>query len=525
MIRVEPSLGRGWSLGGNDPDQGRAPQVRPMSATQEQSVVEVTVDDDRMKAWLHCAEDADPAAITQERIQSAVQSAGIALIDHVTARIADYLKQLDTETTPPDKFLIAEGREPKEPQDGTFEWAAELSEPPVVKEEEAQIDFYDINTIRTVTKGAVIGKITSPGKGSSGVDVLGNPIKPKRRASSIEVGPNVQLLDDGTVVSETYGQVVFKYDHLSVEEIINISGDVDFECGNLDVPCDIHIRGTVLDQFEVKSKKSITVGGRVQAAQVEAGINVVVREGILGGNKGKVTAGGSISTRFCEDADLQASGDITIASDAVGSKLSTEGRVIADRATIIGGTVHASKGITVGTLGSQADVPTLVTVGFHATGRKQSEQSTPEAIAEELQQEKTRAESTKIAKLESTVKTIRQLLLPTMDHPERLSEDHRKRVAQLLGQAENIEEEIKRRLRIQDNLSETGPPLGTADIVVNKVIHPKVALTIDDRRSRFTKPLKGPVRIEKRKLKNVSELVAVNLLTGSVTRLQSERLT
>lgn len=502
-----------------------APSVRPMSATQEQSVVEVTVDDDRMKAWLHCVKDADPAAITQEQVQSAVQSAGIALVDRVTARITDYLKQLDSGTTPSDKFLIAEGREPQEPQDGTFEWAAELSEPPIVQEEEAQIDFYDINSIRSVTEGTVIGTITSPKKGGGGVDVLGNTIKPKRRASSIEVGPNIQLLDDGTAVSETHGQVVFKYNHLSVEEMIKISGDVDFECGNLDVPCDIHIRGTVLSQFEVKSEKSITVGGRVQAAQVEAGKNVVVREGILGGNKGKVTAGGGISTRFCEDADLQASGDITIASDAVNSKLSTEGQVLADRATIIGGTVHANRGVVVGTLGSQADVLTLVTVGIQATGRKPSDQSTSGDVAEELQQEKDEAESTKIAKLESTVKTIRQLLLPTMDHPERLSEDHRKQIAQLLGQAENIEEEIKRRLRIQDDLSETGPPLGTADIVVNKTIHPKVVLTIDDRRSRFTKTLKGPVRIEKRKLKNVSELVAVNLLTGSITRLQSERLT
>lgn len=495
-----------------------------MSATQKKNVVEVTVDDDRMKAWLHCDKDADPAAITQVRIQSAVQSAGIALTDDVIARIADYLKQLDPKTSPPDKFLIAEGRKPEEPHDEEFEWAAESPET-TIEDEEVQADFYDTNAIRAVTDGDAIGKITSPGRGSDGVDVLGNPVKPKRTACTVGVGQNVRLLDDGTVVSETYGQVVFNYGIVSVEEVLQITGDVDFECGNLDVPCDIHVRGTVLDLFKVKSDKSITVGSQVRAAQVEAGVDVVVREGILGGNKGKVTAGGNISTRFCEDADLQAGGDIMIASDAVNSKLSTEGQVLADRATIIGGTVHARKGVTVGTLGSPADVPTVITVGIQATGRKKSEQDTPEAVVEQLQHDKTNAESIKITKLEDTAKTIRQLLLPTLDHPERLSEDHRKRVAQLLGQAENIEEDIKRRLKIQDMLSETGPPLGTADIIVNKVIHPKVILTIDDRRSRFTKPLHGPVRIEKRKLMNVSELVAVNLLTGSITRLQSERLT
>ena len=51
----------------------------------------------------------------------------------------------------------------------------------------------------------------------------------------------------------------------------------------------------------------------------------------------------------------------------------------------------------------------------------------------------------------------------------------------------------------------------------------RVAIRIGDRETYFHKNLKGPVAIEKRKIKNVTEIVSVNLLSGAVAVLKNER--
>lgn len=496
-----------------------------MTATQEQSLVEVVVDADHMKAWLDCAKDADPAAITQELIESSLKSAGIAMSDDVAARIEDCLKSLTSNTVLLDKLLIAEGREPKESQDGRFEWAPEAAKPPSDDADGAEIGFRSSSESRHIQKDAVIGKLFPPTKGGEGINVLGETIKPKRHASAIEVGPNVKVLEDGSVVSETYGKAVFQRDKISVEKILEITGDVDLECGNLDTPHDIHIRGMVLESLEVKSKQTIMIDGRIGAAQVDAGIDIVVQKGIIGGQKGKVAAGGRIATRFCEEADLQAGGDIQILSGAVNSKLATDGKVLADRAKIIGGTVSARKGAVVNILGNDADAPTTVAVGTQAgTARVSGQEMSNDAVAG-LQRAKLESDSMEIKKLEDAAPKIRKYLRLALDQPGKLSDARRQRAIELLSQADKIEEGVQHRIKTSEKLAKIGELVGTADIIINTEAYPKVTLIVDDRQTRLTKMLKGPVRIEKRKLKNVSELIAVDLKTGSYTRLQSERLT
>ena len=56
---------------------------------------------------------------------------------------------------------------------------------------------------------------------------------------------------------------------------------------------------------------------------------------------------------------------------------------------------------------------------------------------------------------------------------------------------------------------------------VSRVVYPKVALSIGLRLVLFHEELQGPLSLEERKIKNVTEFVAVNQLTGSITVLTS----
>ena len=61
-------------------------------------------------------------------------------------------------------------------------------------------------------------------------------------------------------------------------------------------------------------------------------------------------------------------------------------------------------------------------------------------------------------------------------------------------------------------------------MVVSASIHSGVTISIGARVTVFREELKGPVSIERRKIRYVTELVAVNMLTGSVQVLSSQKM-
>lgn len=61
-------------------------------------------------------------------------------------------------------------------------------------------------------------------------------------------------------------------------------------------------------------------------------------------------------------------------------------------------------------------------------------------------------------------------------------------------------------------------------VLVNSTIHQRVSIRVGDRVVTFHKGMKGPVKIERRKIKNYTAIVSVNQLTGSVTELNAQRV-
>ena len=60
-------------------------------------------------------------------------------------------------------------------------------------------------------------------------------------------------------------------------------------------------------------------------------------------------------------------------------------------------------------------------------------------------------------------------------------------------------------------------------LVLNR-IYPGVTLRFGDRVVTFKEEKRGPIKIERRQIKNVTEIVTVNQLTGSVFPLKSGRI-
>ncbi len=467
--------------------------------------IKVEVAKDRLTAFLQRVPNTDLSDLTADEVCAALARAKVADNEAVIARVNDFVV-LAKQGSAPDEFLIAEGQAPVEGEHGRLQWAEAFNHHEDDPAGPDSIDHRARNSIHTVEKDEELGTVVPPRPGTPGADVHGNVLQPKLRPEPIVLGDSVGLSEeDGeTATALRAGRVVLKAHRLNIHEVLEIRGDVDFNCGNVDATTDVSIRGTIHDLFVVRGKKSITVGGAIEAARVQASEDILVRGGVLSRGKGLVRAGHAVSAKFCDEADIQSANGIHIAREAINSRLFTYGRLECPRAAVIGGEVYARQGVEVHTLGSEACVATRVAVGIH-----------PSVIR------KVRSIDEELEKKQVSVEKIREVVQPLMANIKRLTGAQKEKATELLYQADEIESEINAAREQQAGMLSDGTPETPASVLVHGQICQNVVILIGEREAHFHNELKGPVRIEQRKIKNVTEFVAVNQLTGSVIRINS----
>ncbi len=327
-----------------------------------------------MKAWLRASGDGLASEDAAPQIASVLQLAGIVIDDAVTARRDDFLAQCRADEKPPDRFLIAEGKPSTPGKAGDFKPASGACAENQACVDEDPIDYRSYNAIQTVERGGIVGTVIPPEPAVVGVNVYGEAIAPDPHdlAEAVSLGKNVRRSDrdPARVLANVVGRVIYKNGVVDVVEILEIMGDIDYDSGNVYATCDVLVRGTVRDLFSVRSLKTITIGGAVEGAEIDAGQDLYVRGGIISRGKGRVVARGSVVMKFCERADVRAEGDITVGKAVIHSRLHTEGKLKVERGQVLGGSVYAREGLVVGALGSDAGVATEIIVGTHPSALK-----------------------------------------------------------------------------------------------------------------------------------------------------------
>jgi len=490
-----PAQGSAAVADGVDPKDGPTPDR-----------FKVTVSDDHLSAWVELIDPNAKASVEMEAVIAALHSAQIVQTDDCKERVQAFVDAINGKGDRSERFLIAEGRVAIESENGDFIWDETLKKVQAQWQEDAQIDYYTFNSLVTVDGGATIGRVVPPRQGETGVDVHGQVLKPKRRPTEVGVGPDLRVGEgeSGAVVAEVAGKVTYKLGRLTIDKVLEIRGDVDFDSGSVDSNIDVNITGSVLDDFTVKSEHSVTVGGLIQAATVEAAGDVIVRGGILGRDKGTVKAGGDIVAKFGEESVLQADGDIVIGKELMNSDVRCQGHVLASQGDVIGGRIYAREGVELRSIGSEAEVPTEIVLGVP-----------PEVYAEAARIE------APIAAKRASVEKIRAAVGPLMANLKRLTPVQKERATELMYQADTAEAEITEAQQQRDALIDAAQAKGEPFVLLSKTIHPGVRIRIDRKQTVFKQEFDGPVRIERRKVRSATEFVAVNQLTGSITVLPS----
>ncbi len=461
--------------------------------------VEVVVSDDRLTASVRHRDRSslpDPVAITE-----ALQQAGVVVNETVAARVAAYCERAADDAPDDEPCVVAKGQACVEGRDEEFIWDEAFGRGQVDPESDAAVDYYTFNSIITVSENTRIGRIVPLREPRNGMDVYGETIRPAHQPVSIELDNSVRRdpNEPEQIITNVAGRVVSKAGRLYIDEVLDIKGDVDFSVGKVDSSIDVNVSGTVRDRFAVKSVKCISIGGAVEAAMVEAGEDVAVRGGIVSRNEGRVVAQGNVGARFCDEADIRAGGDVLITRELMNCRVFAAGRLMSERGSVIGGNVYARQGGEIATIGSDANVHTRMAIGTHPIHIREAE-----AIDRGIQ-----------ARLD-VVRKVREKVQPLMANIKRLAPAQKEQATELLFKADEAEMQIKAESKRREELLGGG---AECKLRVTKIIYPGVTLSIGPRATVIQREIKGPIVIESRKVENVTEIVAVNPLTGSVTVL------
>ncbi len=267
-----------------------------------------------------------------------------------------------------EETLVAAGTAAKDGRDGYFEYHfnPRPETRPIILPD-GSVDYNVLGKIELVTKGQLLVTYHPALQAVIGRDVLGNTIYAYegkelpplqcKRCGPDETGCNYY--------ADTEGNVTVEGGRLTVTPIYVIEGNLDAATGDVDFHGDVLVQGNVFAGVTVKTTGSITVNGHVETANLFAGKDVVLKNGMQGSGSGAIRAGGNVMARFLEQTRVSAGNEVNTGALLNCEVDSGQKVVIAgSRGTIIGGTVTAVEQISAASIGNRAGVTTQLVIGL-----------------------------------------------------------------------------------------------------------------------------------------------------------------
>ncbi len=265
------------------------------------------------------------------------------------------------------EILVAKGTPPTDGADGYYEYNfnANCDKKPKILPD-GSVDYWTVHSIESVAEGQVIAVYHEAIQGTEGITVKGIPALGKRgRELPLLKGKGFHREEDGvTYVSEMDGKIEMQNDRIMILPVHELSGNAEITTGNIDFKGDIVIHGNVESGIIVKATGSITIDGVVEACSIQAGKDIILRSGMLGGHKATLKTKGNIFAKFIENTTVEADGMIQ-ADVFMNCNVTSKEKIILSgkHGSIIGGVTHAVQGIEVTSIGNLAETRTDIFVG------------------------------------------------------------------------------------------------------------------------------------------------------------------
>lgn len=276
-----------------------------------------------------------------------------------------------------EEIIVARGRPAVNGKDGyyTIPLAKEIAnsmKPRIL--EDGSVDYSSFGSLCLVKQGDEIAFYTSPTMATHGITVKGHRIIGKNGRDLRPLkGKGFQISEDKKhYIATINGKLEYEENtSISVCNLLVVEEDITVSTGDIDFGGDIHVKGNINIGRSVRAAGTITVDGHVEGATLVAGGDVILKNGMQGGGKGYIEAGGSVSGKFFEQATIISKGNVN-ANAIMNCNIESEDSVIISGkfGILIGGSVSAFFKIEGTMIGNMAERRTYVKVGSNRTINK-----------------------------------------------------------------------------------------------------------------------------------------------------------
>ncbi len=326
----------------------------------ENASVRIRLSEDKIRAWLFVFPPCyGGMPVSEEQIREALTE------KEVVHGIDTYLlKRIAKEQIYFRIFPIATGLDVAHGRNGSVEELVRRERKLDLREDtHGNVNYKELNYINNVREGDPICSITLPTKARDGKSVRGEIVPGKDgKPARVPAGKHTTLSEDGkTLYAAIDGEVVYSDGRFTIQRVLTIARNIDLATGNIDFPGDVIIKGDVRDGFSVRAGGTLQILGTAEGAHLSSGGDMTIQSGMIGGQRGDITCGGTLTCKYLEHCTVYAKGSIYVDTIILSNVSSEEEIVITNkRGGISGGKITAVKQVKTTTAGAKNN-PALTT--------------------------------------------------------------------------------------------------------------------------------------------------------------------
>lgn len=325
---------------------------------------------DEMDAYLTLPDPGEGEPYTLDEVMEAISKAGVKIgLDK------EKIEGMVNEKYYSKECAIARGIPAVEGQDGYFDFKfdVDFNKKPS-RRPDGSVDYWSIHSIELVEEGQLLAEYVDPVDGSNGMSVKGKLITAKRgRPLPPLTGKGFERSEDNKTYTATMtGKIEMQNGRILISQVHEVFGDVGLKTGNIDFRGDVMIHGNVPTGAVIKATGTVTIDGTVEGCLIDANKDVIIRGGMLGAGKGMIKTRGDLHAKFLEYATVQADGMVETDS-AINCDINSNDKVYlrGKHASVVGGIIHAAKGVEAFNFGNDLGVKTEVFTGVNWEVKRQ----------------------------------------------------------------------------------------------------------------------------------------------------------
>ncbi len=260
------------------------------------------------------------------------------------------------------KLIVAKGTPAELPMDGkvTYHFNTDFIHAGKVKSD-GSIDFRERGHIPFVEENTLLAEKVPAKYGKPGIDVSGIQIDVTEPDDPVFIAGDNTFESEGgiKIFAETGGQPhLDAMGIVSVAPVLNINSNVDYETGNISFKGSIVVNGAVKEGFRVEGTN--LTAEQIEGAQINLTGDLSVSSGII---DSKIQTQGKIQAKYVNNTTIETFGDMDVTTEVLDSKIDLSGKFSGGKARIIGSEIVAKGGVEAGQIGTVGSKSVRLRVG------------------------------------------------------------------------------------------------------------------------------------------------------------------